>query len=826
MPNWKKVIISGSDAQLNSLNLTNGATGSFTGSFIGDGSQLTGITATSSPGGSDSQIQYNNGGTTSGATNFVYDDINQRVGIGTASPSEKLHVSGRARITTIDNGTGDFTTISGTGVLTRRTPSQVLSDIGAQSSLTNPITGTGSSGQVSFFTGTTTQTGDNGLFWDNSNKRLGIGTTSPFTNFTIAGTTDSRIALVNPTTGTASSDGFVLICQHDTGVHFLNRENSEMRFSNNGSEKMRITSTGNVGIGNTTPASKLEVTGNVAIGYTNAAPTNGMIVNGDVGIGTTSPVTSLDVTKVTPSITTFFPYLQLSQRGTVANSKTGISFRNTEYNWDMGKISTERNGSSNSFDFVIYTALSGADNERMRITSAGNVGIGTTSPVGKLFINNHWRTTYGGGNLFVGSGGTNITSTTDLGITYTVSDATTTKPNKVGLTLYNDDTTAGGWSPMMLFSKAESGTSNFKATMAGIAAKAPLGTGNNGDWIDGELHFYTSGAATSGLAQRMVLDKEGNLGIGNTSPASKLEVTGNVAIGYTSAAPANGMIVSGDVGIGTTSPSEKLEVNGDIRLSGNTRTVDLARGTTSSQSKIIVGEQGRYGVALRWDSGSKAHFDRWWNTSIDGPPSSQMITLDASNDRVGIGTTSPSEKLEVNGNTLISGGNRKLEFSGGWGKIEALNGTLYLNYNNPQNGINFAQNKVFIEGGSGDVGINTTSPDEKLDVNGNIKLNNSLLSNQQNTDVDTGTETVATVSSSTYDGAFFDYVIKNGTNLRAGTVIAVHDGTNVSFTETSTQDLGNTTDLELSVDLSGGDIRLRATASSNNWSIKTIIRAL
>jgi nitrogen fixation protein len=48
-----------------------------------------------------------------------------------------------------------------------------------QDVLTNPITGTGANGQVAFFNGTTTQAGDNGLFWDNTNKRLGIGTTSP-----------------------------------------------------------------------------------------------------------------------------------------------------------------------------------------------------------------------------------------------------------------------------------------------------------------------------------------------------------------------------------------------------------------------------------------------------------------------------------------------------------------------------------------------------------------------------------------------------------------------------------------------------------------------
>tara|TARA_R110001632_G_scaffold123635_2_gene236360 strand:- start:488 stop:790 length:303 start_codon:yes stop_codon:yes gene_type:complete len=50
MPNWKKLIVSGSDATLSSLTVTNQVTassytGSFTGSFAGDGSGLTGIDA-------------------------------------------------------------------------------------------------------------------------------------------------------------------------------------------------------------------------------------------------------------------------------------------------------------------------------------------------------------------------------------------------------------------------------------------------------------------------------------------------------------------------------------------------------------------------------------------------------------------------------------------------------------------------------------------------------------------------------------------------------------------------------------------------------------
>ena len=108
---------------------------------------------------------------------------------------------------------------------------------------------------------------------------------------------------------------------------------------------------------------------------------------GSVGIGTNSPIAKLDVTVVTPSVTTFSPYMQLSQRGTVANSKTGISFRNTEYNWDMGKIATERQGSSNSFDMVFYSTNTGTDGEGMRIDHLGNVGIGQAAPSTKLHIN-------------------------------------------------------------------------------------------------------------------------------------------------------------------------------------------------------------------------------------------------------------------------------------------------------------------------------------------------------------------------------------------------------------------------------------------------------
>ena len=89
--NTEGLIVSGSGAVSSSLNVS--ASG-----FYGDGSGLSGITATASPAGSDGQIQYNNGGSTGGAT-FYWDDSNSNVGIGAApSPNFAIDVPTSASI--------------------------------------------------------------------------------------------------------------------------------------------------------------------------------------------------------------------------------------------------------------------------------------------------------------------------------------------------------------------------------------------------------------------------------------------------------------------------------------------------------------------------------------------------------------------------------------------------------------------------------------------------------------------------------------------------------------------------------------------------------
>ena len=85
---------------------------------------------------------------------------------------------------------------------------------------------------------------------------------------------------------------------------------------------------------------------------------------------------------------------------------------------------------------------------------------------------------------------------------------------------------------------------------------------------------------------------------------------------------------------------------------------------------------------------------------------------------------------------------------------------------------------------------------------------------------------VATLEIATYTAGFFDFVIKKGTNVRSGTIYACHDGTSVVHTETTTIDLGDTSDVDLAVDISGGDMRLTATVASDDWSVKSLVRGL
>jgi len=210
-----------------------------------------------------------------------------------------LVVDGIVTLNSVANATIDtdrFVVID-SGVVKYRTGAEILSDIGGQAALTNPVTGTGTTNYIPKFT-SSSAIGNSNIYDNGTN--IGIGTTSPNQRLTIGVSQTANTVmpvLKLTTTGTYSSGGSnnagasVEFGQyHDTYPNWVLGQISAIRtggawggslvfYTNNDaaegnkSEALRISSTGSVGIGNSNPAYALDlvVTGNNGIKTTSSA---------------------------------------------------------------------------------------------------------------------------------------------------------------------------------------------------------------------------------------------------------------------------------------------------------------------------------------------------------------------------------------------------------------------------------------------------------------------------------------------------------------------------------------------------------------------------
>jgi hypothetical protein len=484
-----------------------------------------------------------------------------------------------------------------------------------------------------------------------------------------------------------------------------------------------------------------------------------------LGIGTTTPSHKLTVNAAnnTTAVGIDFPSAHFDFS---ANSTSGYTsnFRLDNVGMDIGHDSTARS-----------LNLQTGNLDRVTILGNGKVGIGTISPTnGQLVIDSTTNQiaietgTAGDGRLNIG----HFANGTFIGT-------------------YGDD---GGAADLIRFG-THSGDERMRITSTGGISFGSTGTA-----------YGTSGQVLTSA--------------GNASPTWTTPTTGTVTGGgsntylakWTTGSNINSSAMfqaaSGNFSIGITTPNAKLSVVNDISI--GTSATDVLRLSN------ISGVGAIYGFSSR-------------NLAFGSITNGEVMRVDNTNERVGIGTTSPGFKLDVE-STSVS----VARF-----KSTGTKAVIYLSEADEGGLISTEANRLCFGSGAGvstanmnyhmgteRLGIGTASPTAKLDIEGDLQVLGVNISNQENLDVDTGTETIATVVKATYDAAFFDFVIKNGTNLRAGTVFAIHDGTNVEFTETSTNDLGDTSGVTLSVDISGTDMRLRATTTTDNWIIKSLVRTL
>lgn len=495
---------------------------------------------------------------------------NGNVGIGTSAPTSPLHTVGGFTMQA-STSTSNETIVFNNSATTNKAFVGIIGTAG--DFITGSAVGDGFlRAQQNLYLAANTA-GTPNLTIASATGNVGINTTNPGAKFSVV---DSSVYPIQVTSSSTDAAGVEIVNSSSTrnwglavggsttGTAGLIGGKFGIADRSAGAVRLVIDTTGNVGIGTSSPTTKLDIAG------TSEWPAR----------------ISYDTT--TNTLRTHYLTARSRSGGAVAFGDTlgGLAMggkydaTNYAYGWNGGAeisaYASEAWSSSNrGADLAFLTVPNGtaAVLERMRITNSGNVGIGTTDPtLGDTGINSSWGALAVAGPSTAGasiaalnlaSQKTTVAAGDRIGAIHFVSknNAGTAANNYMGIIDVNTEGVGGanGFGSYMRFlTKPNNATyaENMRITSTGnvgIGTNSPTGKLS----VNGRIYIDNYGFGGTPVISLAVGDTDTGL---NSVADGALDIMSNSVVAMS--------VRGGNVGIGVTSPAAKLDIAGDVKITG------------------------------------------------------------------------------------------------------------------------------------------------------------------------------------------------------------------------------------------------------------------